>query len=147
MMRSGFGKSLPPAAGRFAAFIDAAASEAQIPARLIYAVIAAESNFDPSAVSPKGAIGLMQLMPDTGLRFGASNLRSLEENIRAGALCLRWLSALFDGDLQLVLAAYKQATKRRSGRTPNSALPLDAGVCASCLEVLKCLNNPGCSRS
>ena len=82
---------------------------------LLKAVIAAESGFDAQAVSPKGAIGLMQLMPATAERFGvaATGARSLAQqlhdpavNVPAGARYLRHLLDLFDGRLELALAAY-----------------------------------------
>lgn len=73
---------------------------------LIHAVILVESNHNPLALSPKGALGLMQLMPETGLRFGARNREVPAENIRAGSSYLRFLVDLFKGDLQLALAAY-----------------------------------------
>ena len=82
---------------------------------LIKAVIAVESGFDAEAVSPKGAVGLMQLMPATAERFGvaASKNRSMQQqlsdpavNIPAGARYLSYLMNLFPGRLDLVLAAY-----------------------------------------
>ncbi|WP_029158712.1 lytic transglycosylase domain-containing protein [Comamonas testosteroni] len=82
---------------------------------LIKAVIAVESGFDAQAVSPKGAVGLMQLMPATAERFGvaASKKRSLQQqlvdpavNVPAGARYLSYLMDLFPGRLDLVLAAY-----------------------------------------
>ncbi|QXZ11472.1 lytic transglycosylase domain-containing protein [Comamonas sp. Y33R10-2] len=82
---------------------------------LLKAVIAVESGFDSAAVSPKGAVGLMQLMPATAERFGvaASKKRSMQEqladpavNIPAGARYLSYLMGLFPGRLDLVLAAY-----------------------------------------
>ena len=88
------------------ALVDSAASRNKLSPALIHAVITAESRYDPRAVSAKGAIGLMQLMPTTGKRFGARDLYSAEQNVAAGASYLRWLMALFDGHLDLVLAAY-----------------------------------------
>ena len=82
---------------------------------LIKAVIAVESGFDAEAVSPKGAVGLMQLMPATAERFGvsASKKRSMQQqltdpavNVPAGARYLSYLMDLFPGRLDLVLAAY-----------------------------------------
>lgn len=134
-------------ASRFATLIETAASDVRIPAELIYAVIAAESNFDPAAVSPKGAIGLMQLMPSTGLRFGASNLRSPEENIRAGSLYLKWLSAMFNDDLELVLAAYnagEQSVLRAGRRIP--PYPETQAYVPRVLGYFKCLNDKACSK-
>ena len=73
---------------------------------LVYAVAAVESNFDPVAVSSKGAQGLMQLMPATALRFGISDPFNPNENILGGVRYLRYLLDLFEGDQRLALAAY-----------------------------------------
>ena len=75
-------------------------------ADLVLAVIAAESNFDPRARSPKGACGLMQLLPVTARRFGVQDLWNPEQNIRGGMAYLQWLLAYFEGDLRLALAGY-----------------------------------------
>ena len=84
-------------------------------AQLMVALIAAESGFDPRAVSPKGAIGLMQLMPGTAERYGVradtsasqrERLMQPETNVRTGALFLRDLLLMFPGRIDLVLAAY-----------------------------------------
>jgi len=75
---------------------------------LVHAVIAAESNYNPNALSNKGAVGLMQVMPDTGRRYGVKEkeLKQPEQNIRAGVQYLADLIELFDGDLKLALAGY-----------------------------------------
>lgn len=86
--------------------VDRAASRHRLSPALLDAVILAESHYDARAVSPKGAIGLMQLLPTTGQRFGAQDLFSVEQNVEAGAGYLRWLMAMFDNHLDLVLAAY-----------------------------------------
>ena len=78
----------------------------QVPAELVEAVIEVESGWNPYAVSPKGAVGLMQLMPGTAVRFGVWNRFRIQENIRAGVAYLAWLTRAFDGDLRLVTAAY-----------------------------------------
>jgi len=69
-------------------------------------VIDVESNWNPSAVSPKGAVGLMQLMPGTAFTFGVRNRFRIEENVRGGVAYLAWLIELFKGDLRLVMGAY-----------------------------------------
>jgi soluble lytic murein transglycosylase-like protein len=74
--------------------------------RLAMAVIRAESNFDPLAVSTKNAQGLMQLIPDTAARFNVRKPFDPEQNIRGGLAYLRWLLAYFKGDVTLVAAAY-----------------------------------------
>jgi soluble lytic murein transglycosylase-like protein len=78
----------------------------QVPVELVDAVIEVESNWQPYAVSPKGAAGLMQLMPATAVRLGVRNPFQIEENLRAGVEYLAWLMHLFGGDLRLVTAAY-----------------------------------------
>ena len=73
---------------------------------LVLAIIAAESNFDPDAVSPKNAQGLMQLIPETATRFNVRNPFDPAQSIRGGMAYLRWLMAYFEGDVTLVAAAY-----------------------------------------
>jgi soluble lytic murein transglycosylase-like protein len=73
---------------------------------LILSVMHAESAYNRSAVSPKGASGLMQLMPATAVRFGVKNLFDPKENIIGGANYLRWLLDRFGGDVRLALAGY-----------------------------------------
>jgi soluble lytic murein transglycosylase-like protein len=73
---------------------------------LAFAVIRAESNFDPNAISVKNAQGLMQLIPDTAARFGVKKILDPEQNIRGGLAYLRWLLAYFKGNVGLVAAAY-----------------------------------------
>jgi len=74
--------------------------------QLALAIIAAESNFDSLAVSPKNARGLMQLIPQTSERFNVTNAFDPAQNIRGGLSYLRWLLAYFEGDVALVAAAY-----------------------------------------
>lgn len=74
--------------------------------RLAFAVIRAESNFNPAAVSSKNAQGLMQLIPETAIRFNVTKPFDPEQNIRGGLAYLRWLLAYFKGDVTLVAAAY-----------------------------------------
>src|SRR5579872_2684293 len=82
------------------------ANRYQVPIELVEAMIEVESNWQPDAVSPKGAVGLMQLMPATAVHFGVKNRFHIEENIRAGVEYLAWLMRLFRGDLRLAVAAY-----------------------------------------
>jgi soluble lytic murein transglycosylase-like protein len=108
-----------------------ASSTHDIDYELLQALIATESGFNTSAVSPKGAIGLMQLMPDTARRYGVDSDRHgpLERkltdprvNIRAGVRYLRDLINMFPGELELALAAYNAgegAVMRAGNRIPN----------------------------
>jgi hypothetical protein len=87
-------------------FVELVAPEYQLDPHLVLAFIATESNFDPLAVSPKNAQGLMQLIPGTAQRFGVRNVFDPVQNIRGGMAYLRWLMATFEGDVRLVAAAY-----------------------------------------
>jgi len=82
------------------------APEYGVSPRLVMAVIRAESNFQPTAVSPKNAQGLMQLIPETSRRFNVRKPFDPEQNIRGGMSYLRWLLAYFEGNVVLVAAAY-----------------------------------------
>src|SRR5678816_3742823 len=73
---------------------------------LVMALIRVESKFDASAVSPKNAQGLMQLIPGTASRFGVKNAFDIVDNLKGGLAYLRWLMSYFKGDVALVLAAY-----------------------------------------
>lgn len=82
------------------------APQFQVEPQLALAIIAAESNFNSLALSPKNAQGLMQLIPATSLRFNVKNPFDPAQNIRGGLTYLRWLLAYFEGDVALVAAAY-----------------------------------------
>lgn len=135
--------ALPASSSRLLAFFDiapdykrvkhhlrAASSQHGVDYELLQAVIATESGFDASAVSPKGAVGLMQVLPTTASRFGvtADRKRSVEQkltdpavNVPAGARYLRHLIDLFQGRLDLALAAYNAgegAVQRAGNRIP-----------------------------
>ncbi|HEY0348370.1 MAG TPA: lytic transglycosylase domain-containing protein [Pyrinomonadaceae bacterium] len=73
---------------------------------LLYSVMHQESSFKSHAVSPKGARGLMQLMPGTAMRYGVTNIFDPRQNIEGGARYLRFLLDRFDGDVNLALAGY-----------------------------------------
>jgi len=90
---------------RLASAIQQTAVAYQLEPALLHAVISAESGYDSQARSPKGARGLMQLMPDTARRFGVSDPDDPTENLHGGARYLRWLLDLFT-DVHLALAAY-----------------------------------------
>jgi len=92
-----------------------------IEARLILAVIQQESNFNSKALSPKGAMGLMQLMPATAKRFAVSDAWDAQQNIIGGTRYLAWLLKKHQGNVTLVLASYnagEQSVKRYKGIPP-----------------------------
>jgi soluble lytic murein transglycosylase-like protein len=104
-----------PNIGRYQASIERNARARGLDAALVKAVIAVESAFDPTAISAKGALGLMQVLPETGARYGvaADTKRTLEEklldpeiNLRIGTTYLSELLGLFANDVALALAAY-----------------------------------------
>jgi len=82
------------------------AGDFELDPRLILALIRTESNFDPQAVSPKNAQGLMQLIPETAERFAVQNPFDPVQNLRGGMRYLRWLLSYFRGDVMLALAGY-----------------------------------------
>jgi len=107
----------------FQGHVQSAAKANEVDPALVHAVIAAESNYNPKAVSNKGAIGLMQIMPDTGRRFGAKvkDLYSPGRNIAVGVRYLAELIEMFDGNIELALASYnagEQAVMRFGRKIP-----------------------------
>jgi hypothetical protein len=95
-----------PALLPFDRIIHEAAGRYGLDPNLIAAVIMTESQFNPGAVSKKGAKGLMQIMPVTAYALDMTNVYCPEENIDAGSRHLKWLLGRFDGDVRLALAAY-----------------------------------------
>ncbi len=91
---------------RFSPTVHAVAEQYGLDPALVLAVIKAESDFDPYAVSTKGAMGLMQLMPETAYRMGVGDILDPRANIEGGSRYLKQLLGLFDGNLDLSLAAY-----------------------------------------
>jgi soluble lytic murein transglycosylase-like protein len=106
-------------AAAYSDLIDEAAHRAQVSPALLRAVIAVESAFDPLALSPKGAQGLMQLRPTTAKRYGVHRPFDPRENLRGGANYLRDLLKRYGNDLELALAAYNAGEDAvdRHGRT------------------------------
>ena len=107
--------------GEFDPHIQAAAAVHGVSIDLVKAVIAVESEFDPFAVSSKGAQGLMQLMPFTARRFGVSDSFDARQNIFGGVRFLRFLLDTFQGDVALALAGYnagENAVARFKGIPP-----------------------------
>jgi soluble lytic murein transglycosylase-like protein len=113
------GASLP--ATPYDPFIDRVARENGVAPELIKAVALVESGFNPHAVSPKGAQGLMQLMPETARQYGVTDAFDPLANLRAGTVHLRKLLDQFEGDLVLALAAYNAGAGavKRHGGVPN----------------------------
>ncbi len=116
---------MPVAAGETAASLDEAvrmiASQHSLSPQLLHSVIKVESGYNPLAVSSKGALGLMQLIPATARRFGVANAFNPVENIEGGARYLRYLLDLYSGNYPLALAAYnagEQAVAKYGGIPP-----------------------------
>jgi soluble lytic murein transglycosylase-like protein len=86
--------------------VASAAAQTAIEPALLHAVIRVESNYNTKALSPRGAQGLMQLMPSTARRFNVTNPYDPAQNVLAGAQYLRELHVLFNGNMPLILAAY-----------------------------------------
>ena len=108
-------------AAQYDAIIEKAALSAAVEPNLLRAVIVVESGFNSRAVSRRGAVGLMQLMPATASRFGVSDLYDPKENVHAGARYLKFLMDRFGHDVRLALAAYnagEDAVDRNGGRIP-----------------------------
>jgi lysozyme len=106
----------------YAALISSAARKAALDPALVHAVIFVESRYHAAARSPKGAIGLMQVLPETAARYGVADpAKSPEANVKAGTLYLQELLQLFDKRLDLALAAYnagENAVLRHGHRVP-----------------------------
>jgi soluble lytic murein transglycosylase len=79
---------------------------------LLLAVMKAESDFNPTVISKAGAVGLMQLIPETAIRHGVRNLYDTRENIAGGAKHLRYLLDRFGGNIRLALAAYNAGERK-----------------------------------
>jgi hypothetical protein len=86
--------------------IDRIADEQGVESHLVHSVIRAESNYNAGAVSPKGAQGIMQLIPATARRFGVSNMFDPKENVEGGVKYLRFLLDYYQGDYARAIAAY-----------------------------------------
>jgi soluble lytic murein transglycosylase-like protein len=108
-------------AGQYDSIIEKAALSAAVEPNLLRAVIVVESGFNLRAVSKRGAVGLMQLMPATATRFGVSNPYDPRQNVQAGARYLKFLIDRFGQDVRLALAAYnagEEAVDRNGGQIP-----------------------------
>ena len=101
--------------------IQRSASRHQVDPDLVHAIVRVESNYNPNAVSSRGAQGLMQLIPATARRFGVRDAFDPSANLEGGIRYLKHLMELYDGDLELVLAAYnagENAVSRYNGVPP-----------------------------
>ncbi len=114
-------RARPAASARWAPLIEQVAAEHAVDAHLLHAIVTVESAYNPKARSHAGALGLMQVIPATGKRFGADNLLDPLQNLRAGTAYLVWLHRRFNGNLELMLAAYNAgegAVQRHGNRVP-----------------------------
>jgi soluble lytic murein transglycosylase-like protein len=108
-------------ASQYDSIIEHAAVSAAVEPNLLRAVIVVESGFNSHAVSKRGAVGLMQLMPATASRFGVSNPYDARQNVHGGARYLKFLIDRFGHDIRLALAAYnagEDAVNRSGGQIP-----------------------------
>lgn len=108
-------------ATQYDSIIEKAALSASIESNLLRAVIVVESGFNSRAVSKRGAVGLMQLMPATATRFGVSNPYDPRDNVHGGARYLKFLMDRFGHNIRLALAAYnagESAVDRSGGQIP-----------------------------
>jgi soluble lytic murein transglycosylase-like protein len=96
----------PPARLEAEYYVVAYAQHYRVPVVLVHAIVDRESSWQPCTVSPKGAAGLMQLMPVTARRLGVENRCNINQNISGGVRYLAWLMQQFHNDLRLVAAAY-----------------------------------------
>ena len=113
-----------PNVQKFESLVKGEAEKQNLDPALVKAVIAVESAYDPEAVSPKGAVGLMQLIPGTALRYGVRKINDPTENVSGGTRYLRDLLAMFNGNLPLALAGYN-AGEGAVQRFKNTIPPLD----------------------
>ena len=114
-------RAMPETGTQFSGAFQSAASATGVPEPLLRAVAQAESNMNPLALSPKGAMGLMQLMPRTAAGRGVSNPYDPGQNVMGGSQELKWLLQRYHGDIPSVLAAYNMGSsafddRRASGR-------------------------------
>jgi soluble lytic murein transglycosylase-like protein len=110
----------PPAAEALRETVRNIAAQHALPEALLHSVIRVESNYNPLAISPKGALGIMQLMPATARRFGVADPFDPIDNIRGGARYLRYLLDLYGNNYVLALAAYNagEGAVARFGAVP-----------------------------
>ncbi len=118
-LSNGGQESLP--SSQYDQIIASVAQEYKVPASLVHSIIKAESGYDSWAISPKGAMGLMQLMPVTAIQYKVQNVFDPRQNIEGGVKYLLDLIKLYEGNTQYVLAAYnagQEAIKKYGGVPP-----------------------------
>lgn len=106
---------------RFSYIIQRMAKQLKLEPALLHAIIHIESSYNPKAISPKGAVGLMQLMPSTAKRYGVNNRMDPEANVRGGARYVKDLLKRYENNLTLVLAAYnagEHTVKKYGNKVP-----------------------------
>ncbi len=115
-----FPQSHSPSQGKYDNIIATLSQKHEVPQSLVHSIIKAESNYDAWAISPKGALGLMQLMPETAIQYKVNNVFDPKQNIEGGIKYLADLIELYEGDTEHVLAAYNagQEAIRRYGGIP-----------------------------
>ncbi|MDC3959678.1 lytic transglycosylase domain-containing protein [Polyangium jinanense] len=136
----------PERFGRYDSWIREGARLYRLPEELIRAVIKCESDFDPRAVSPTGAQGLMQLMPATALRMQVRDAFDPRENILGGSRYLRVLANMFNGDLELTVAGYnagENAVMKYQGIPPYEETQGYVGCVVGHYRSFKALNGEG----
>jgi len=115
-----FAKSNTPSQSKYDNIIATLSKKHEVPPTLVHSIIKAESNYDAWAISPKGALGLMQLMPETAIQYKVNNVFDPKQNIEGGIKYLVDLIKLYEGNTEHVLAAYNagQEAIRRYGGIP-----------------------------
>ena len=103
--------SMPVNRAKYTDMINEIAHKARLYPALLHAVVKAESAYDPNALSPAGAVGLMQLMPQTAKSYGVKNRRDPRDNLQGGARYLRKLLTRYNNNIKLALAAYNAGEK------------------------------------
>jgi TPR repeat protein len=139
-------EALEPGRREIARIIVKLAPDYQISPRLALAIALTESRLNPVAVSPKSAMGVMQLIPDTAARFNVRNPFDPVQNIRGGLAYLRWLLAYFRGDVALAAAGYnagEKAVDRYRGIPP---YPETKAYVSRILDFVKAAHHPYDSR-
>jgi soluble lytic murein transglycosylase-like protein len=130
-------------AAQYDSIIEKAAVSAAVEPNLLRAVIVVESGFNSRAVSKRGAVGLMQLMPATASRFGVSNRYDPGQNVGGGAAYLKFLMDRFGHNMRLALAAYnagEEAVDRNGGQIPPFSETM--AYVPRVLKIYRMLGNP-----